>query len=386
MNSRAMIAASMLVLLLFACAIHSSSDRYALAPGSPLSLGSGAGRPVLADMNGDGVLDIVAPHDAAEEPKGRVTVFLGNGDGTFRRSGTSARVPLGGLKVAAGDLDEDGHVDVAVGAHDAYEVHLLFGDGAGGFRAEPEIVTTRTGDQPHTHSVALGDVDADGHLDLLVANADHNDVSVLLGNGDGDFTPASGSPFPAGVHPYEGIALDDIDGDRHLDIVLPNLHGGTISLLLGDGEGAFAHAPGSPFSVAPRPGSVCTGDLDGDGRVEIVASHDSGAKLSVLHRTDTGFAPHPQSPLSLDDRAWDVRIVDLDGDGRNDLVAGGVESDLFLHLSSRETALPARSTRLSSGAEGPGYLAIGDLHGDGLLDIVTGNFTSHDLSILLAVQ
>ena len=380
------------ILVLFACqgsTIQSARVpvRFISAPGSPLLLGMGLGRPVLADMNADGALDIVVPYDVDSQPaplEGRVAVFLGRGDGTFSTPPAETRVPLGHLKVAVGDVDEDGNLDVAVAAHDSYQVRLLLGDGNGLLSGAGYDVLARKGEHPHTHSVALADVDSDGHTDLITTNADDDDVSVLLGDGRGGFQPAPGSPFAAGSHPYEGMVVHDVNRDDNLDIVVPNLHGAAVSVLLGDGRGAFEHSEDSPYPVAPRPGSVGIGDLDGDGWVDLVATHDDDPLLSVFRGTDAGFVPFPSSPLELEQRAWDARIADLDGDGRNELILGGIDTDLFVRFAGGEGEIPERSVRIRAVGRGPGFLAVGDLDRDGLLDLVIGNFSGSDVSVLLA--
>src|SRR5262249_57659948 len=100
---------------------------------------------------------------------------------------------------------------------------------------------------------AIGDVNGDGHLDVVTTNANDNAVSVLLGDGHGGLKAAEGSPFKAGVHPYEGLTLRDMDGDKVLDIVVANLKGNAVAALRGDGHGSFPIMPGPPLPLPHRP-------------------------------------------------------------------------------------------------------------------------------------
>src|SRR5262249_10383301 len=155
-----------------------------------------------------------------------------------------------GLKLALGRIDGDRHLDLLVAAHDTYAVHVLLGDGRGGFQSAPgSPVRAGEGTRPHTHDLVAGDGNGDRRPDAVTVNADDNNVSVLLGDGTGRFAPSRGSPFAAGRVPYEGVVLQDLDGDHDLDIVVINAGGQAATALLGDGRGGFATAPGSPIPL-----------------------------------------------------------------------------------------------------------------------------------------
>ncbi len=134
-------------------------------------------------------------------------------------------------------------------------VSVLLGDGFGGFG--PQTAHPVGGFMPN--DVALGDVDDDGNLDIVTANRISADVSVLLGDGNGGFVPAGGSPITVGLTP-QSVALSDLNGDGNLDIVTANNVTNNVSVLLGDGNGAFSAA--APFGVGSGPTSVALGDID----------------------------------------------------------------------------------------------------------------------------
>ncbi len=358
------------------------------AAGSPFHVGPKPREPVLADFDNDGDLDIVMCCNSPADPESRrIVLLLGNGRGGFRLAPGSP-IPIGpsAHKVAAGDLQNDGNVDVVVARHDSYAVSVLVGDGHGGLDpASGSPVGTSKGTRPHTHAVTVGDVNADGNLDILTTNASDNNISVLLGDGTGRFEPAQGSPVAAGRHPYDVVRLHDVNGDGRLDLVTPNLHGSAVTVLLGDGAGGFSPAPGSPFPVGPRPGYVVVGDLNGDHNLDLIATHDDEALVAVGLGDGTGrFRPAPGSPIQLECPVWGASIGDLNGDGINDLVLGSFHDPGIVLLlgDGRGSFRPAASSPLPSG-NGPGYPLVADVNRDGRLDILAANYQSGDLTVLL---
>jgi len=178
--------------------------------------------------------------------------------------------------------------------------------------------------RPHPHAVAIGDFDRDGKPDLAVDSWEENRIMLLFGR-DGWRGP--GTPVDIGTRPYWTITAADMDGDGNVDLVTPNVGRGTVSILLGDGHGHFAHAPGSPFAAGPSPFSAAIADVNGDHRPDIVIANYSG------HATDTAndgltwirndgarrFTPFPQRVANGN---YSARIAagDVNGDGIADAV------------------------------------------------------------------
>jgi hypothetical protein len=129
-------------------------------------------------------------------------------------------------------------------------------------------------------AIALADVDGDGHLDLITANRDSNDISVLLGRGDGTFH--SQMRFATGIYP-DALATADLNGDGHLDLVTAN-YGETntndVSVLLGRGDGTFLNQVSYP--VGDSPVAVAITDVNGDGRPDLIAANYTSSDVSVL--------------------------------------------------------------------------------------------------------
>jgi hypothetical protein len=312
-------------------------------------------------------------------------VLLGDGKGRFDDApGSPVKIASSVRKVALGDLDGDGALDVVAAEHDSYALTVLLGDGKGGLRhASGSPFQAAAGGRPHTHDVAVADVDGDGAPDLLSTNANDGTLSVLLGDGRGGFRPAPGSPMRAARHPYDAIVAADLDGDGRVDLAIPDIHGNSLAILRGDGKGGFT--PSTPIPVGERPGYVAAGDFDGDGRIDLCATHDDVGMVDVLLGDGRGnFRPAAGSPVRLDRPVWGIVVADLDGDRKLDLTLGAFDrgGPVVLLGDGRGGFSPSPLPSLEGGAM-PGYVAVGDLDGDRRLDVVTGNYQSGDVSVFL---
>ncbi len=363
---------------------------YSAAPGSPLYVGPMAGRPAIGDVNGDRIPDIVVACGTCcgsrPDPKsGHVVVLLGDGKGDFRDAeGSPIKIGSSVRKVALGDINGDGRLDIVAAQHESYEVVALLGDGTGRFAPAPGFpVAAATGARPHTHEVALVDVNGDRKLDLLTTNANDNTISVLLGDGRGRFVPAT--PVAGIRHPYDAIASADLNRDGAIDLVVPSLVGNAIGVLLGDGKGGFVNAVGSPYAVGERPGYVAVGDFDGDGDVDVCATHDDVGMIDVLLNDGRGgFRKSAGSPLRVEAPVWGIAVADLNGDGKADLalgVAGG--SRPVVMVGDGKGGFVEAPGALAASGDSPNYVAVADLNRDGVADIVTGNYGSGDVSVYL---
>src|SRR4030095_6094490 len=174
-----------------ALSLQTQQSLFTQAPGSPISLPAGSGNVVIGDMNNDKKLDLVVASGRSRS----ITVLLGKGDGQFTPTGAkTVSEPPG--EIALGDMNNDGKLDLATATHDSYGVSLLLGDGHGGFTSAPgSPIIMRVGQHPHTHGLALADMNRDNKLDLITVNSTDNDVSIALGDGRGGFTRMPPSPL-----------------------------------------------------------------------------------------------------------------------------------------------------------------------------------------------
>jgi hypothetical protein len=340
-----------------------------------------AGQPngvASADLNADGKADLVVTHGA-----GSVSILLGNGRGGFSHAAGSALPVSSPPHLAAlGDLDGDAKLDLVVTGHDSHGVFVWRGDGSGRFepvRGSP--FPALLGGKPHNHGLALGDLDADGDLDVATTDDEAHVVAVLRNDGAGGFRPAEHSPFAVGRQPYP-LALGDLNGDGSLDVVTPNVGSVSVSVLLGDGRGGFAPAPSGPIRVTARPYYVALGDLDGDSQLDAVTIHDDIALATVLTGDGKGGLQPAGALLDLGRRGAKAVLHDLDRDGKSDLVVavGGAVAVLLGNGKGGFARVPGSPFPVGRGAWS---LAVADFDGDGRSDVATADLEAGTLSVLL---
>jgi hypothetical protein len=170
--------------------------------------------------------------------------------------------------------------------------------------------------------ISAADVNHDGHPDIVVANADSGTVTVLLGDGKGQFHAAAGSPFPAGHLPND-IGIADLNGDGNPDLVIADHQSPYITILLGDGKGSFRSSPGSPVDVhsTPHPHGVAVADFNQDGFADVATDSWGTNQIELLLGDGKGGLHVPGRYFATGHRPYErLRSADFNGDGLPDIV------------------------------------------------------------------
>lgn len=365
---------------------------FVTAPGSPVKVGPGSGGLVLADVNRDGHLDMVTQHLLYRN----VAVQFGDGKGRFAPAGNSPmNLDYQPSAIAVADVNNDAILDLGIAHKDSANeyVHIYLGNDQAGFReAVGSPFTVSASAEGYKPRVRLVDVNEDGKPDIVTANGRRNTIEILFGDARGRFSP--GSVLKLSGQGQYSFALGDVDADGHVDIVTastggPNLGPGSVVIMQGIGNGAFKEAAHSPASEGARVKALA--DVNGDQRLDAVLSHDDRTHLSVLLNDGDGrFRAAPGSPMDVGWNVFAVVVADVNRDKAADLVAATVNSRATSFESRIVVLLGDGGGRFAAAPDspfraGPGayQLTVGDVNEDGKVDVAASSFEGEAVTLLL---
>ncbi len=281
--------------------------------------------------------------------------------------------------IAVSDLNGDGHRDVVVANSSDGTLTLLLGVGDGRLRPSPAPIPA--GNQPS--DVDAIDLDQDGDDDLVVANHETSGITVLINDGQAHFTPAPGSPFDSGARPHvHGVATGDFDGDGWVDVAVESADTKDVVIFAG-GPGGLGAAPPVRVAVGTMPyHRLGAADVTRDGIADIlVPGHGDNTVRVVQGGRDGGAAGFvlADATIRLASKPWMVLGADVNADRRNDLVV--VQTDavsVWLGGPARFSEAPGSPFRVPGATQ----VATGDLDGDGTPEIAVGPWDGDEVTIL----
>jgi hypothetical protein len=309
---------------------------------------------------------------AVTQPRvGQFTTAVGTGNtGIFAKTAaTPPPVPAQyyASSVALGDVDADGDVDLLIGGNGRVNVRL--NDGLGHFSGTQEVLAGGLG-----YKILLGDLDNDGDLDLLASGGTTNVVSVRLNDGQGTFSNGQDVTLPGAMF---NLALGDVEGDGDLDLVVANTNGASVSVRLNDGSGNFTGGSEVPTVSA---WDVALGDVDNDGDLDLLVLNNlityptTNGTLNVYLNSGNGTFSSSQA-IATGASPWQVVLGDVDQDGDLDLLVNSVSNKpISLYRNDGTGTFGSGQSIFTYNYRAYTNLTLADVEGDG------------DLDMLLAIQ
>ena len=326
-----------------------------------------------ADVRDTSIEDIIV----ANNTDNTLSLFLGNGDGTFVTPTTAIPTGAGPVWIASANfnptVNNDLHLDLAVVNHTADSVSILLGNGDGTFQPKTDI-PLGAGTGPVAAVAAT--LTNSGFADLVVANNANDTLSVLLGNGDGTFkTPAV---IPAG-HAPSSIAAADLNGDGHIDLLVTNQNDNTVSVFLGNGDGTFK--PRTDYPVGTAPVWVSTGDFSGDGFLDLAVANNTDDTVSILNGVGDGTF-QAQTVFPAGGAPSSLAVADFNVDGRLDILVADQTDNAVSVLLNLGSGLFGPNFELPVGTT-PVGVASADFDASGTPDAVTADKGSNTATVIL---
>ncbi len=314
---------------------------------------------VIADFDGDSNLDI------ASASTGTAGILFGDGAGGFRFAVGAAE--RGAFGLGRADLNNDGKTDLVVMSNGGFTVML--GDGAGNFSAPSTVTVTGALAGP-----VIADFNGDTKLDVAGLDATHNGpgglprLHVVLGNGLGGFASTISTSFDSSEP--SAVSGGDLNGDGKIDLVTMNRgggnnNGGTISIGLSDGTGHFVMQPNVSVNTAVNPVGVAFADFNKDGKMDLAVPSGFGFSI-LLGNGAGGFAPATHITTA---NSNSIRAADLDADGNADLVMASAETNGKTSIVRGDGMGGFTAPLQLTPGDFPSDIAVDDFNNDGKLDL-----------------
>ncbi len=327
-------------------------------------VGDGSRAICAADIDGDGDVDIVTANAFADS----VSILRNKGNGEYDPQIELAAGDMP-ISVCVADLNGNGIADIATANYLANSISILYGIGDCAFLAQKSFAV---GNGPI--AVEAADINNDGTLDLVTANAAADSITILLGLGNGDF----GSRIDISAGDYaRSLAIADMDGNGFVDIAVANAYSGTLSVFL-NFNGIIGNRVDYPAGSLPI--SALAADMNEDGIIELVSIDGADNVALVWPNDGTGKLGTPLS-YGVGVSPHGIAIGDIDGDGKKDIVVSNADEDsVSVLIASENGFLPKEDFPVG---DMPLSVDCGDLDGNGYGDICTANYNADSVVVLL---
>jgi len=354
--------------LAFLASVHQVVSQVAFAPAVSYTVGVSPGSVIAADLNGDGKVDLVCANYGFHGLGNTLSVLTNNGSGVF---GSNATLNVGGQprSVIAADVNGDGKLDLISANYNGNSLSVLTNNGYGGFvLASSPSVGGMAGREPT--SVTAADVNNDGKVDLICSDNYYNGGSgkLVVFTNDGTCNFVIAATYDMGLEPWS-VTAADVNGDGKVDLICANAGDSTLMVLTNDGSGGFALS--STLGVGVGPGSVTTADVNGDGKLDLICANDIDGTLSVLTNDGSGgfvFA----STINVGTEPRSVVAADVNGDGKVDLISANVGDNTLTVLTNDGSGGFTLAVTLGVGSF-PNSVTAADVNGDGRVDLICPN-------------
>ncbi|CAF4246712.1 unnamed protein product [Rotaria sp. Silwood2] len=333
----------------------------------------------VGDFNNDNISDIVV----ANSKDASISIFLGNGNGTFATYIDQSTVESSPVSIGVGDFNNDSRQDIVVAFDWSDIIGIFIGIGNGSF--EEQMSYTMPKDSFPVW-VVVGDVNSDNMQDIAVANFNDDSIGILLGNGNGTFKNVALYSTGKNSGPCS-IAIGDINKDNSVDIVVANRHIQNVGIFFGYSNGTFflektyMTGPGSMLM------SVAVEDLNNDAVLDIVFSDFGSGKgnIGVLYGLGNGKFLVPKIySTGVNSDPSSITICDLDNDGRLDfIVSNSKKNNIGIMLRNGSEPLGKQTTFSTGNNSSPYSVIVSDFNNDDKLDIAVANSRGNNISILL---
>jgi len=347
-------------------------------PAPTYAVGNGPTSLAIADVNGDGIPDVIVSNFIDNT----VSVLLGNGDGTFK---PAVAVPVGNgpVFVTAADMNGDGKPDLLVNNNLDNTVGVLLNKGDGTFDAMTTVKLGRKRLILYPQMLVVGDFNHDGKLGVITTTTSENGNSVLYLPGNGNGTLQTARTLDTGLQ-TSYLAVADVNGDGFPDLVAGSVANNSLRVIFGNHLGGFTTGvdyPANGIAGGSQLQRLTVADFSGTGKPDIAVVNTEGGFMQLLYNDGTGHF-HLKNSYDTGNTPSDVETADLNGDGHLDLVeTASADGTLGARLGNGDGTFQALQT-YKVGAN-PQRVLLLDVNGDGKLDAVTVNAGDNSVSVLL---